>query len=86
MGEDEVASFDPLADDDRRPRTGRSELYHPVVLVGDVVDIQAKPQFLLEALGPIDVRDRCDQNFYFHIHDQYFFPFSIWSGCFLRQR
>jgi len=46
-----------------------------VVLVGDEVDIQAKPQFLVEALGPIDVRDRYHQNFKFHIHDQYSFTF-----------
>ena len=26
--------------------------------LGDVIDIQAKPEFLVEALGPIDVRDR----------------------------
>ena len=59
---------DPLAEDDRRLRTGRSELYPPEVLVADV-DIQAKSQFLIEALGPIDIRDRYEQNFKFHIHD-----------------
>ena len=53
---------DPLAEDDRRLRTGRSELYPPEVFVGDI-DIQAKSQFLVEALGPIDVRDRYEQNF-----------------------
>jgi hypothetical protein len=58
-----LGGSDPLAEDDRRLRTGRSELYPPEVLVGDVVDIQAKSQFLVEALGPIDVRDRYEQNF-----------------------
>jgi hypothetical protein len=34
----------------------------PEILVGDI-DIQAKIQFLVEALGPIDVRDMYEQNF-----------------------
>ena len=54
---------DPLAEDDRRLRTGRSELYRPEILVGDVVDIQTKSQFLVEAFRPIDVRDSYEQNF-----------------------
>jgi len=57
-----MGGSDPLAEDDRRFRTGRSELYYPEVPVGDV-DIQAKSQFLVEALGPIDVGDRYEQNF-----------------------
>jgi len=57
-----LGGSDPLAEDDRRPRTGRSEVYRPEVLVGDV-EIQAKSQFLIEALSPINVRDRYEQNF-----------------------
>jgi len=57
-----LGGSDPLPKNDRRLRTGRSELYSPEVLIGDV-DIQAKSQFLVEALGPIDVGDRYEQNF-----------------------
>jgi hypothetical protein len=40
-------------EDDRRLRAGRSELYDPVVVIGGgVIDIQAEPQFLVEAPWP----------------------------------
>ena len=58
-----LGGSDSLAEDDRRLRTRRSELYYPEVLVGDVVNIQTKSQFLIEELGPVDVRDRYEQNF-----------------------
>jgi hypothetical protein len=40
------------------------------VLVGGLVDIQSKPQFLVKQLGAINVRNRYQQNFQLHIHDQ----------------
>jgi hypothetical protein len=50
----------PKMMDDSEP--GGVNCTPPEVLVGDV-DIQTKSQFLVEELGPIDVRDRYEQNF-----------------------
>ncbi|MGW1554290.1 hypothetical protein [Streptomyces sp. NPDC002346] len=42
----------PLAEDNRALGAGRRELHHPVVLVGDVVDVHPKSRRLVETLGP----------------------------------
>jgi hypothetical protein len=44
-------------------------MYSSKILVGSDVDIQAKPKFLVKALGALDVRDRQHHNFKFQIHD-----------------
>ena len=41
---------------------GGVNLYCTEILFDDGVGIQAKSQFLVEALGAIDVRDRYDQD------------------------
>src|SRR4051794_22871529 len=64
---------DPLSEDDRCLRARGGEVHSAVVRVAGIVDVQAKPELLVEALCPIDVGNGHHDHFKFHVHDRFSF-------------
>jgi DNA-binding CsgD family transcriptional regulator len=68
---------DPLADHDRAPRTGRSQLDDAIVVIDRRVVVDLEAELVgVESLGAIQVTDRHDHHFEGPVHDVH----SL-SGC-----
>ncbi len=78
IGDDELQTFsrarcgrgDPTAEDDRARRARRRQLHDPEAAVTGEIGVQALPQRLIEALGPVYIGHRHYHHFELHVHDR----------------
>ena len=76
VGDDELETFsrarcgqgDPAAEDDRARRARRGQLHDPEAAVTGEIGVQAPPERLIKALGPVHIGHGDHHYFEFHVH------------------